>query len=48
MLDRHAMNDLKLDDLAVPYSVGHRGSLADRVEVLPIATGMLQASRPTV
>ena len=37
---RHAMADLKLDALWVLYPGRHRYSLADRVEVLPFATGM--------
>jgi predicted AAA+ superfamily ATPase len=40
---RHAMTDLKLDALWVLYPGRHRYSLADRVEVLPFATGMQQA-----
>lgn len=38
---RHAMTDLKLDALWVLYPGRHRYSLAERVEVLPFATGML-------
>ena len=37
---RHAMTDLKLDSLWVIYPGQHRYKLADRVEVLPFATGM--------
>jgi predicted AAA+ superfamily ATPase len=37
---RHAMTDLKLDTLRVLYPGRHRYSLADRVEVVPFATGM--------
>lgn len=37
---RHAMTDLKLDKLWVIYPGQHRYTLADRVEVLPFATGM--------
>jgi len=37
---RHAMTDLKLDALWVIYPGQHRYKLADRVEVLPFATGM--------
>ncbi|MBI5109206.1 MAG: ATP-binding protein [Rhodocyclales bacterium] len=38
---RHAMTDLKLDALWVLYPGRHRYALADRVEVLPFATGKL-------
>jgi predicted AAA+ superfamily ATPase len=38
---RHAMIDLKLDALWVLYPGRHRYSLADRVQVVPFATGML-------
>ena len=37
---RHAMTDLKLDALWVLYPGPHRYRLADRIEVLPFATGM--------
>ena len=38
---RHAMTDLKLDALWVLYPGRHRYPLADRVEAVPFATGML-------
>lgn len=38
---RHAMTDLRLDALWVLYPGRHRYPLADRVEVLPFASGML-------
>lgn len=38
---RHAMTDLKLDALWVLYPGRYRYSLAERVEVVPFATGML-------
>jgi hypothetical protein len=44
---RHAMADLKLDALWVLYPGRHRYSLADRVEVLPFATGKLETSPAT-
>lgn len=40
---RHAMTDLKLDALWVLYPGRHRYSLAERVEALPFATGMVQS-----